>query len=144
MAKDTPLRWYFDFISPFAYLQWPKVRGLLDTDPIVPVPVLIGAILDAVGQKGPAEIPRKRTFTYRHLSWQARQQGVALRFPPAHPFNPLAALRLCIAAGSTADAITAIYDWIWARGNAGDTVDALAPRSAICARRKASVAAWSR
>ena len=130
VATDVPLRWYFDFISPFAYLQWPKVRALLDTHAIVPVPILFGAVLDAVGQKGPAEIPRKREFTYRHVAWQARQQGIALRFPPAHPFNPLAALRLCIAAGSTPEAITAIYDWIWAQGKAGDSVDALAPVAA--------------
>ena len=127
MATDVPLRWYFDFISPFAYLQWPKVRALCDTHVVVPVPILFGAVLDAVGQKGPAEIPRKREFTYRHVSWQARQQRVALRFPPAHPFNPLAALRLCIAAGGTPEAITAIYDWIWAQGKAGDSVEALAP-----------------
>jgi len=125
-----PARWYFDFISPFAYLQWPRVRALLGTHAIVPVPILFGAVLDAVGQKGPAEIPRKREFTYRHVLWQARAQDIALRFPPAHPFNPLAALRLCIAAGSTPDAITAIQDWIWAQGNAGDSLDALAPVAA--------------
>jgi 2-hydroxychromene-2-carboxylate isomerase len=127
MAADLPrLRWYFDFISPFAYLQWPRVRALLDAHAIVPVPILFGAVLDAVGQKGPAEIPRKREFTYRHVLWQARQQDIALRFPPAHPFNPLAALRLCIAAGSTPAAIDAIQDWIWAQGNAGDSLEALA------------------
>ena len=53
-----------------------------------------------------------------------------LRFPPAHPFNPLAALRLCIAAGATADAIDAIFDWIWSLGEAGDSADALAPVAA--------------
>ena len=127
VATDAPLRWYFDFISPFAYLQWPRVRALLDAHAIVPVPILFGAVLDAVGQKGPAEIPRKREFTYRHVLWQARRQGVALKFPPAHPFNPLAALRLCIAAGSTPEAVSAIQDWIWANGNAGDSLDALAP-----------------
>jgi 2-hydroxychromene-2-carboxylate isomerase len=129
VATHVPLRWYFDFISPFAYLQWPKVRALSDAHPLEPVPVLFAAILDAVGQKGPAEIPRKREFTYRHVLWQARRQGATLRFPPAHPFNPLAALRLCIAAGNTADAITTIYDWIWAQGKAGDSLEALTPVS---------------
>ena len=45
-------------------------------------------------------MPGKREFTYRFVQWQAERAGVTLRFPPAHPFNPLAALRLCIAAGS--------------------------------------------
>jgi len=128
--STPPLRWYFDFISPFAYLQWPKVRALMRTDRVLPVPVVFGAVLDAVGQKGPAEIPGKRVFTYRHALWRARQQDIALRFPPAHPFNPLAALRLCIAAGSTPDAIDAIFDWIWARGEAGDSAAALEPVAA--------------
>lgn len=127
--SDAP-RWYFDFISPFAYLQWRKVKTLLDEREVELVPVVFAAILAAHGQKGPAEIPGKREFTYRHVLWQARREGVALRFPPAHPFNPIAALRLCIAAGSTPEAIDAIFSWIWARGEAGDSVGALVPVAA--------------
>lgn len=126
---DAP-RWYFDFISPFAYLQWRKVKALLDEREIELIPVVFAAVLAAHGQKGPAEIPGKREFTYRHVLWQARNEGVALRFPPAHPFNPIAALRLCIAAGSTPQAVDAIFTWIWARGEAGDSVEALVPVAA--------------
>ena len=123
-----PLRWYFDFISPFSYLHWQKVKGLPEA--VTPVPIVFGAVLSAHGQKGPAEIPGKREFTYRHVLWQARQEGVVLRFPPAHPFNPLAALRLCVAAGSTAAAVDALFDWIWKEGRAGDSLEALAPVAA--------------
>ena len=128
MKDDTrALRWYFDFISPFAYLHWPKVRALMAEHDIACVPILFAAVLDARGQKGPAEIPGKREFTYRHVLWQARRDGVPLVFPPAHPFNPIAALRLAIAAGGTSHAIDAIFDWIWAQGRAGDSREALAP-----------------
>lgn len=120
-------RWFFDVVSPFAYLQWRKLEPVLAGHAIEPVPILFGAVLDALGQRGPAEIPRKREFTYRHVLWQARRDGVALRFPPAHPFNPLHALRLCIAAGNTPQAINAVFNWIWAEGHAGDSVEALAP-----------------
>lgn len=125
-----PLRWYFDFISPFSYLHWQKVKALRAEHAVEPVPVVFAAVLAAHGQKGPAEIPGKREFTYRHVLWQARQEGVPLRFPPAHPFNPIAALRLCIAAGCTVEAVDSLFDWIWARGNAGDSVAALAPVAA--------------
>jgi 2-hydroxychromene-2-carboxylate isomerase len=124
---DAANRWYFDFISPFAYLQWPKVRALMQEHTIQPVPILLAAVLDARGQKGPAEIPSKREFTYRHVLWQARAAGVPLRFPPKHPFNPLPALRLCIAAGASPTSIDAIYDWIWVQGRAADTLQALEP-----------------
>ncbi len=120
-------RWYFDFVSPFAYLHWRKLKPVLDVHDIEPVPILFGAVLAALEHRGPAEIPRKREFTYRHVLWQARRDGVPLHFPPAHPFNPLPALRLCIAAGNTPQAIDAIFDWIWAHGHAADSVDALAP-----------------
>ncbi len=121
------LRWYFDFISPFAYLQWQRLRPLVRERGIALVPVAFGAVLAARGQKGPAEIPGKREFTYRHVLWLSRRDGVALRFPPAHPFNPLAALRLAIVAGATPEAVDAVFDWIWRRGQAGDSAQALAP-----------------
>jgi len=125
--EATPLRWYFDFISPFSFLHWQKVKALAVTREVVLVPVVFGAILDALGQKGPAEIPGKREFTYRHVLWQAQGEGVSLRFPPAHPFNPLAALRACVAAGASPQAVDELFNWIWGQGNAGDSVAALEP-----------------
>jgi 2-hydroxychromene-2-carboxylate isomerase len=127
MHDDVPLHWYFDVISPFAYLQWPKLKALAARREVVLVPVLLAAVLAARGQKGPAEIPGKREFTYRHVLWQAREAGVPLRFPPAHPFNPVTALRLCIAGGCTVAVVDAVFDWIWVRGRAGDNVEALQP-----------------
>jgi 2-hydroxychromene-2-carboxylate isomerase len=100
--------WYYDFISPFAWLQWPKIKALASEQPVTLRPILFAGILDLCGQKGPAEIPAKREFTYRYTLWRAREAGVPLHFPPSHPFNPLAALRLCI-------------------GRAGDSIEALAP-----------------
>lgn len=126
------LTWYFDFISPFSYLQWQRLKPLLRErekagEPVRLVPIVFAAVLDACGQKGPAEIPGKREFTYRHVLWLARQAGVTLNFPPTHPFNPLAALRLSIAAGDTPEAVDSIFDWLWTQGRAGDSVEALVP-----------------
>jgi len=118
--------WYFDFISPFSYLQLAKARALQDRIAIMPVPIVFGAVLKKLGQLGPAEIPGKREFTYRHVQWQAEREGMELRFPPAHPFNPIAALRLAIAAGASWDAVTAIFDHIWKYGRAADDAASLA------------------
>ncbi|MBT2118577.1 DsbA family protein [Dyella sp. LX-66] len=119
--------WYFDFVSPFAWLQWPRIKELMRTHEVTLRPILFAGVLDRVGQKGPAEIPAKREFIYRHVLWRARETGQPLRFPPKHPFNPLAALRLCIAAGSDARATEAIFEWIWGQGQVGDTAETLAP-----------------
>lgn len=121
-----PLDWYFDVISPFAYLQW---RGLRRDHPGValnPKPVLFAAILNHVGQLGPAEIPQKRRHTYRLVLWQARQAGIPLAFPPAHPFNPLPALRLCLAAPDRTAAVDAVFAHLWEHGRRGDDIEALA------------------
>lgn len=132
--------WYFDPISPFAFLSWPILRRLGESHELVPRPVLLAALLDYHGQKGPAEIPAKREFTYRLVQFQAHQADVALRFPPAHPFNPLAALRLCVAAGCTSDTVSAVLDWIWSEGRAGDSIEALAPLAARLGIRDPAVA----
>ena len=122
----TPLDWYFDFISPFAYLQWRRLRSDHANVALNPKPVLLAAILNHVGQLGPAEIPQKRRQTYRIVLWQARQAGIPLRFPPAHPFNPLPALRLCLAVPDRHAAIDAIFTHLWEHGRQGDSIEALA------------------
>lgn len=108
--------WYFDFISPFAYLQLESFARLPASLDIALKPLLFAGVLNDLEHKGPAEIPGKRRFTYRHVCWLARQHGIALKFPPAHPFNPLRALRLAIALGSRRDAITLIFRHIWRDG----------------------------
>ena len=126
MTTPTPLPWYFDFISPFAYLQWRRLRRDHADVALEPKPLLFAAILNHVGQLGPAEIPQKRRHTYRIVLWQARAAGIPLHFPPAHPFNPLPALRLCLAAPDRMQAIDAIFAHIWEHGRLADSVEALA------------------
>ena len=127
MAHPRQATWFFDFISPFAYLQWQRLKPHRDRLVLQPRPVLLAGLLGHHGQKGPAEIPAKRIFTYQFADWQARALGIPFRFPPAHPFNPLAALRLCIAAGSSDESVDAIFAHLWAEGARGDTPESLAP-----------------
>ena len=122
--------WYFDFISPFSYLQLGKVREWNARFAVTPVPIAFGAVLKAHGQLGPAEIPGKREFTYRFVQWQAERMRVPVRFPPAHPFNPLVALRLCIAAATTWESVQAIFDHVWRDGRDGASAAGLAPVAA--------------
>ncbi len=112
--------WYFDFVSPFAYLQSEQLGTLAPRIVIRYRPVLFAAVLSANGQKGPAEIPAKRTFTYRFCVWQARKLGIALKFPHEHPFNPLPLLRLAIACDCSADAVHRIFRFVWRDGRLPD------------------------
>ena len=112
----STLNWYFDFISPFAYFQFKRLSALEAYGTVVLKPVLFAGLLKHWEHKGPAEIPLKRRFTYRYALWYAREHGIKFKLPPAHPFPPLAPLRLAHAAGCTREAIGAIFDHIWGEG----------------------------
>ena len=112
------IEWYFDFVSPFSYLQCERLQPHAAS--VHPRPVLFAAILDAIGQRGPAEIPAKRAFTYRFVVWQAKAMGIPLRFPHAHPFNPLPLLRLAQACDCRMEAITRIFRFVWRDGRLPD------------------------
>ncbi len=108
--------WYFDFVSPYAYLQLMQFKRLPDSLAIRYRPILFAGLLKHWGQIGPAEIPAKRRQTYRQCQWLAERAGIPFKFPSVHPFNPLRALRLCIALGTEPAIIGAIFEFIFAEG----------------------------
>ena len=112
--------WYFDVISPFAYLQSLRLGEVTDRVELSLKPVLFAGLLNAHGQKGPAEIASKKLFTYRMVTHLAQARGVPFTFPDAHPFNPIRALRLCIALGSNPDVVAKIFHAIWGEGHLPD------------------------
>ena len=108
--------WYFDFVSPFAYIGLHRLKELPADLSIEYKPVLFAGLLNHWGQKGPAELPTKRRYTYRISHWTATRLGLPFKYPAAHPFNPLHHLRLAIACGSKPEAIRTIFDEIWTTG----------------------------
>ena len=113
------LIWYFDLISPFAYLALPAIERLAREHEVTYRPIVFGAVLSHWGQLGPAEIAPKRIHTYQLCQFLAEQAGIPFRFPPRHPFRSLDMLRLLAATGeqSADPAITrTVFDAIWAEG----------------------------
>ena len=108
------LVWYFDFISPYSYLQFEAYPELVQMAELRPV--LFAGLLNHWGTKGPAELPAKRLQTYRFTYWQAGQYGITMNYPPAHPFNSIHVLRLAIALDNDYDAIKTIFEFIWKEG----------------------------
>lgn len=123
--------WHFDVVSPFAYLALPAVEALAARRPVALRPIVFGAVLSHWGQLGPAEIAPKRVHTYRLCQFLAGQAGVPFRFPPAHPFRSLDALRLLAALDGAPAAVRAVFDFIWAEGRDPSNP---AERIALCAR----------
>lgn len=121
-----PLDYYFDFISPYAYLAWmraPKVLGAK----LRPRPVLLGVLLSHFGQLGPAEIPPKRVFTIRDTLRRAAEAGIELRWPLRHPFRSLSAVRVATAASpeERPAVVDALFRAAWQRGEDLEEADVL-------------------
>jgi 2-hydroxychromene-2-carboxylate isomerase len=115
---------WFDPISPFAYLAFLRLPEALEgcSYAVEYRPVLLAALLNHWGQKGPAEIEPKRAWTFRHVAWLAHTHGTLLQAPAQHPFNPLALLRLAVAAGANRRVVEALLRHVWCGG--GDANDA--------------------
>ena len=94
------ITFHLDFISPYAYLAFEALPDALMglSYSVSYKPVFLGALLKHNGMLGPAEVPPKRDWIYRHVQWLAHCQHVPLDMPAAHPFNPLGLLRLAVAA----------------------------------------------
>ena len=126
--------WYFDYVSPFPYLQLARFSDLPADLEVRPRPTLFAGLLNHWGHKGPAEIEPKARHVHQFIQWAARKRGLPLAGPPRHPFNSLALLRLTEAAGATVEVVRLVYDHVWGEGHDGqaeDSVAALAARLGV-------------
>ena len=122
--KDALVDWYFDFISPFAYLQWQRLKREASDLVLHPKPLLFAGLLKHWDNKGPVEIAPKRGWTYAHCLWMAHRHQIPMQLPAKHPFNPLPLLRLGIAAGSTIDVTDRLFRFVWQDGHLPDDASA--------------------
>jgi 2-hydroxychromene-2-carboxylate isomerase len=131
-ANRKPMKhitFYLDFISPYAYLAFEQLPEALKglSYSVTYKPVLFAAMLKHHDNKGPAEVPAKRDWTYRHVLWSAQYLGVALEMPATHPFNPLGLLRLAVAADAQGHpnryVCETLFRHVWVGG--ADAADAL-------------------
>jgi 2-hydroxychromene-2-carboxylate isomerase len=99
LRTATPIvTFYFDPVSPYAWLAASALARVEAAGArIVFQPVLFAALLNAHGNIGPAEVPAKRAYIFRDVMREAAGAGLAFKGPPGHPFNPLQALRMCLA-----------------------------------------------
>lgn len=95
----THIIFYFDFLSPYAYLAFERLPLVLQGSSysVSYQPVFLPAIFKHYGQVPPAQIEPKRQWIARHVLWLAREHGIALQLPKTHPFDPLPLLRLAVA-----------------------------------------------
>lgn len=115
------LDFYFDFLSPYAYLAWKQVVGFCQQHDLQlhPRPIVFIIALRHWGQLGPAQIPPKREFTFKDVQRRARRLNLQLKYPPGHPFKPITPLRLAlpeVAGEQQTQVIDCLFDAAWAKG----------------------------
>ena len=112
-----PLDWYFDFVSPYAYLQSTVLPRIGAKAEVRRRPILFAGLLTHWGHLGPAEIPPKRDWTFVHCTWLAKRHGIPLAMPTMHPFNSLPLLRLSTALGNAPAVVDRLFAFVWRDGH---------------------------
>ncbi len=107
---------YFDIISPFSYFYVKERHRLGDKLFVEPIPILLGGLLKAAKNVGPAEIEAKRTHTYQFCIWQAEKLGIPFRIPNHHPFMTVSAQRLLIQENADWQMVERAFEFIWLEG----------------------------
>ncbi len=133
------IEFWFDYISHNAYLAWHRLQTMAETEGFVlrAEPVLFAGLLNHYGNKGPAEVPEKNRWMLRNVLRKAALNGIPIRPPASHPFNPLLALRstLVVDEGPQRNAfVSALFHDIWAQGadpSAQATIKSAAQRSGL-------------
>lgn len=89
------VRFFFDFISPYAWLALEQAGSFAAENAVrwELVPISYGALLSATGLVGPVETPAKREYTFDDVVRCAQMDGLEIVGPPTHPFRSLEALR---------------------------------------------------
>lgn len=116
MSKKIAATFYYDIISPFAYLYIKQLHRLEPHLDIKPVPILLGGLLRSTENKGPGEVAAKRPHTYQFCVWQAEKLGIPFCFPEHHPFTTVAAQRLLVEQKADWRMVEKAFDYIWIEG----------------------------
>lgn len=139
----THIDFYFDFVSPYAYLAFehlPEVLEGLNCE-VSCKPILLGALFKHHGHTPPVAIPSKQAWIYRHALWLGHAHGIPIELPAVHPYDPLPHLRLALATtsdGTVNRLVTeTIFRDVWRSGGA-DAADP-ARRGALAQRLPAPV-----
>ncbi|NQV20352.1 MAG: 2-hydroxychromene-2-carboxylate isomerase [Rhodospirillales bacterium] len=119
MAKSV--EFFFDFGSPAAYLAFTQIRKIAERTgaELVWRPFLLGAVMQAAGNRSPIECAAKGKWMIGDLARFAKRYGVEFNMNPHFPINTLPLMRGAIVAqedGVIDRYAEAIYQAIWVDG----------------------------
>ena len=116
MAKSV--EFFFDFVSPAAYLAYTQIRKVAGRagGELVWRPFLLGAVMQAAGNRSPIECAAKGRWMIGDLARFAERYGVEFNMSPHFPINTLSLMRGALIAledGTFDQYADAVYKAIW-------------------------------
>lgn len=107
---------YYDLISPFSYFFLKSRKVFEKKLEIIPIPIFVAGMFKIQNNRGPAEVPEKRVYTYQFCVWKAQKLNVPFKFPPRHPFSSVSAQRLLLQNQANLSMLDKAFDFVWALG----------------------------
>ncbi|MFT5393991.1 MAG: 2-hydroxychromene-2-carboxylate isomerase [Gammaproteobacteria bacterium] len=129
------IQFLFDFGSPNAYLAHTQIADIESRTgaSVEYVPVLLGGVFKATGNKSPAEtfahVPAKRAYDQRDMQRHIDRMDVPYTRNPFFPVNTLQIMRGAVARMDSADFmpyVDAVYRAMWVEGKKMDEADVIA------------------
>lgn len=121
---STPVRFYFDFSSPYSYIASTWIDGLAQRHgrAVERHAILLGVTFQAAELKSPVAYPLKREYSMRDFARSARFHGLAYQMPDPFPIPTQNAARVfwwlkdTRGEAAAADWARAAFQAVWQRG----------------------------
>lgn len=113
------LEFFFDVVSPTAYLAWTQFPGVIERTgaELVYRPFFLGGVMAATGNRPPATVEAKGRWMNADLTRYAKRYGATFVRNPTFPMNTLAIMRAAITWKDRPDFesfLSTIFKAIWA------------------------------
>ena len=95
--KTRKLEYFYDYVSAYSYIVNSQVQDIEGAE-LHYRPMLLGAVMQATGNRPPGAVPAKGKYLTTDLARWAKIYGISFTFNSVFPQNTLNALRLSIAA----------------------------------------------
>ena len=115
------LEYFFDYVSPFAYLADSQLPALIERTgaEIVYRPFFLGGVMAASKNSPPITVPNKGRYMFSDIQRWSKKYGVPVNPNPHFPVNTLAVMRAAVAALDDRhfrDFHRAMFQGVWVDG----------------------------
>jgi 2-hydroxychromene-2-carboxylate isomerase len=121
------IEFFYDYVSLYSYLANSQLL-LIDAE-VVYRPMLLGGVMNAVGNKPPAMLPARGTYLCKDAERWVKRYGIDYKMNPTFPQNTVSAMRLALVAQEIGvlDAVhQPLFDAMWAQEKNLSDADVLA------------------